>query len=109
MLRRNDQGVRMADETDAVGALEGFWRKAGVTVICPVCRNDALSIDKGAEIHVPMARGLSPQPPPAWLSAQEAYMVYCGKCGFLMPFMRRIIDSGAAAPIQKSDTESEQG
>ncbi len=93
----------MPTAQDAVDALDRFWNKIGITPTCPICSHQTFNLDKGAEIHVPMVRDVVLNEAPELYRGQEAYTLYCANCGFILPFVKRVVDAGDPGPEPELD------
>jgi hypothetical protein len=81
----------LPESEEVLETIERFLTAIGVSLACPICKTTEFNIDRGAEIQVPMAINaatncLEPQ------KDQSAYVLHCARCGFVIPFMRTIVD-----------------
>ncbi len=94
----------MPTTEEVVDRLQAFWEKRRIRVACPICRVANWNLSHKAEIYVPTVIASEAGATAASAGAHAAYALHCTNCGFVINFMKEIVDETDLTTIRQPET-----
>lgn len=82
----------MSATEEVISKLQRFFTSRNVRLICPLCKQQDINIDVGAELQVPVTMDAASNTAVGVSKDHATYVLYCGNCGFILPFSKSVVD-----------------